>query len=68
MVEKETLTEFAFKLESILYRLLQLDGVRYDGTDFQASMRCSKKHKDQSKCNPNRVINVPYPAQNHLEV
>ena len=33
--EKESLTEFASKLESILYRLSQLDGARYDGTDFE---------------------------------
>ena len=33
--EKESLTEFASKLESILYRLSQLDDARYDGTDFE---------------------------------
>ena len=33
--EKESLTEFASKLESILYRLSQLGDARYDGTDFE---------------------------------
>ena len=31
--EKESLTEFASRLESILYRLLKLDDSRYDGGD-----------------------------------
>ena len=33
--EKESLTEFSSKLESILYRLSQLDDATYDGTDFE---------------------------------
>ena len=33
--EKESLTEFASKLESILYRLSKLGDARYDGTDFE---------------------------------
>ena len=34
--EKESLTEFASKLESILYRLSQLDGTRYAGVDMDS--------------------------------
>ena len=33
--EKESLTEFASKLESILYWVSQLEGARYEGIDFE---------------------------------